>query len=59
MAKYTVTGTRSVAGVAPGGVVELDGELVDHLVEVGHLAPVVATKSPQKSDSKPSTKDGE
>jgi hypothetical protein len=57
MAKYKVVGPHAVAGVAPGGVVELEGELIPHLVEVGHVAPV-ATKSPQKSDQT-EPKDGE
>lgn len=61
MAKYKVVGSRVVAGVAPGGVVELEGELVPHLVAVGHVEPVVVKqppKSPQKSETT-EPKDGE
>lgn len=58
MAKYKVIGPRAVAGVQPGGIVELEGELVPHLVDVGHLE-VVATKSPQKKSEPAETKDGE
>ena len=48
MAKFTVTGSRKVAGVMPGGIVDganLDGVDVAHLVSSGHLAPVKAVKS--------------
>jgi len=57
VAKYKVVGPCVVAGVAPGGIVELEGELIPHLIEVGHVAPI-ATKSPRKSDTTES-KDGE
>jgi hypothetical protein len=48
MAKYKIVGPRSVAGIAPGGVVEFDVEEAAWLVEAGHLAPF-ATKTKAKA----------
>jgi hypothetical protein len=52
--QYKVIGTRAVAGVAPGGVVELAPEDAAYLVEIGHLE-VFATR---KSKTTPETSEG-
>lgn len=43
MAKFKIIGPRAVAGVEPGGIVDLaddDGVNVAALIEAGHVAPV-------------------
>lgn len=42
MARFTVIGNHAVAGVAPGGIVDLDGgPNTDALIRSGHLRPLL------------------
>jgi len=45
VALYKVAGRRAVAGVEPGGQVELSDEEASWLVEVGHLEVIAARKT--------------
>lgn len=45
MPSYKVVGSRAVAGVEPGGQVELPDEEAAWLIEVGHLEVIAARKT--------------
>ena len=50
--RYRVSGPRPVAGVAPGGTLDLDEDTdlnVAALVEAGHLTAVTAARKPAKA----------
>lgn len=49
--EYRVVGSSRVAGVDPGGTVELDPERVNipALITGGHIAPVKAPAKPAKA----------
>lgn len=55
MAKFKIVGPRAVAGVEPGGVVDLadDGVVnVAALIEAGHVAPIDEKRRPKPKAEK-------
>lgn len=45
--KFEVVGRRDIAGVAPGGVVEISDEAQQRrLIKAGHIKPAPAPKKP-------------
>lgn len=49
MAKYRVSGPRVVAGVEPGGTLELSPVEAAWLIEAGHLSEIATRKSTTKA----------
>lgn len=58
--RFRVTGPAAVAGVTPGGVVELGEDTnVAALVQAGHVQPVDDTPAAQPDEPQPHDDDGE